>query len=138
MAKVKVELVKYDMDKTKKRKRKNLLVDAKNEQAVVDQLERIHKGEKVDTIHEIIWDEEQIKESRQQDREKENEIFTGEVKFFDPEKGFGFIMADEDIDDLFFHASAVSGDEARDRDRVEFEIGRGPKGPCAIHIKVIY
>jgi len=41
MPKVKVELVKYDTEKTKKRKRENLLVDAKTEQAVIAKLEKI-------------------------------------------------------------------------------------------------
>ncbi|MCO4793374.1 MAG: cold shock domain-containing protein [Bacteriovoracaceae bacterium] len=64
-------------------------------------------------------------------------MFTGEVKFFDDTKGFGFIAPDEDMDDLFFHGTAVSGDEVTDEDRVEFELSESPKGPCAIHVKKI-
>jgi hypothetical protein len=55
MAKATVELVKYDMDKTKKRKRANFSVADKTEEAVIAKLEKIHKGEKVETIHEIVW-----------------------------------------------------------------------------------
>ena len=85
MKKVLVKLVKYDMDKTKKRKRKDVFVDGQNESDVIAQLEKIHKGEKVVTIHEIIWDEEQLA------RLNKSYPTVGKVKFFDTEKGFGFI-----------------------------------------------
>lgn len=62
MKKVKVTLVKYDLTKTKNRNRKDMLVDNQSESAVIAQLERIHKGEEVLRIHEIVWDENQIKE----------------------------------------------------------------------------
>ncbi|MGK0367244.1 MAG: hypothetical protein ACI9QD_000378 [Thermoproteota archaeon] len=58
MTKVKVSLVKYDMDKTKKRNRKNFFVESKTESDVITQLEKIHKGEKVVEIKEIIWAED--------------------------------------------------------------------------------
>jgi hypothetical protein len=67
MSKVKVDLVSYDMDKTKKRKRKNLLVAEKSEQAVINQLERIHKGEKVVEIQQIIWHEDLITPENSED-----------------------------------------------------------------------
>ena len=138
MAKVKVKIVKYDMDKTKKRSRKNILVDDKNEESIITQLEKIHKGEKVVTIHEIQWDEDYIKKSIQKEVAKIRKLKTGEVKFFNKEKGFGFIAPDdEQIEDLFFHASAVLEDDLRDFDIVEFEISKSPKGPCAIHIKLL-
>ena len=60
MKEIKVKLVKYDMTKTKNRNRKDMLVDNQSEQAGITQLERIHKGEKVITIHELVWDENQI------------------------------------------------------------------------------
>lgn len=66
MTKVKVSLVRYDMDKTKKRKRKNFLVDSKTENDVIKQLERIHKGEKVVEILELVWDEESIESAEPQ------------------------------------------------------------------------
>ncbi len=128
MTKFTVELVKYDTLKTKKRKRKDLVVDAQTKASVIEKLERIHKGDKVDVIHEIIWGE--IKEEVSTPSEK----FEGRIKFFDPEKGFGFIKPKLDMDDLFFHESALGGFEIYDDDLVEFEIGEGPKGPVAIHI----
>ena len=60
----------------------------------------------------------------------------GTVKFFNGSKGFGFITT-EGGDDLFFHASEIQGDEPRDGDKVEFEVGQGKKGPCAVGVKVV-
>lgn len=135
MKKIKVQLVKYDMTKTKNRKREGLLVDNKSEQAIRAQLEKIHKGEQVVALHEIVWDEAQIREViRQEDSEQ---LFYGVVKFFETEKGFGFIQTDEKMDDLFFHKSACAHGVPHDRDRVEFKISRGPKGLSAINVKLV-
>jgi len=60
----------------------------------------------------------------------------GTVKFFNGSKGFGFITP-ESGDDLFFHISEIQGDEPRDGDKVEFEVGQGNKGPCAVNVKVV-
>lgn len=130
MNKVKVELVKYDMTKTKNRKRKDMLVENRSEGAVIDQLERIHKGEQVIKIHEIIWGAAESSGPRP-------EVFTGVVKFFDQEKGFGFIRPDEDMDELFFHQTACTEGVPADRERVEFEISKTPKGFAAIRVKAI-
>jgi cold shock protein len=137
MKRVNVLFVKYDMTKTKGRKRENMLVDGKNEKAVRTQLERIHKGEQVVTIHEIVWDEKQIAEVIRHDEVDSEEFFLGTVKFFNTEKGFGFIQPDEDMDNLFFHKSACKDGIPADRDRVEFKISQTPKGLSAIHVRVV-
>ena len=44
--------------------------------------------------------------------------------------------ANLDGSDLFFHISSVQGNEPNDGDTVEYELGEGPKGPCAVNVKV--
>ena len=62
---------------------------------------------------------------------------TGTVKWYNPEKGFGFIERDGGGDDLFVHRSAVGWQTLGEGDRVEFTEGHGPKGPSAETITVI-
>ena len=61
---------------------------------------------------------------------------TGTVKFFNGSKGFGFITQDEG-EDLFFHITELEGQEANEGDKVEYEVGEGRKGPCAVKVKVV-
>ncbi len=61
----------------------------------------------------------------------------GTVKFFNATKGFGFITTEEGKD-LFFHISEINGTEPRDGDSVTFEMGSGPKGPCAVKVAVVH
>ena len=60
---------------------------------------------------------------------------TGKVKFFNDQKGFGFITPDEGGSDLFVHISAVSAGTLQEDDKVEYEVGEGQKGPCAIDVR---
>ncbi len=59
---------------------------------------------------------------------------TGTVKFFNETKGFGFIIQDDGEVDLFVHASEVSGGILKEGDLVEYEVGQGKKGPCAVKV----
>lgn len=63
---------------------------------------------------------------------------TGKVKWYDVEKGFGF-LATEDGDEVFVHASALpAGVEAlKPGSRVEFGVADGKRGPQALSIRVL-
>ncbi|HLP23227.1 MAG TPA: cold shock domain-containing protein [Microbacteriaceae bacterium] len=62
---------------------------------------------------------------------------TGKVKFFDDEKGFGFIASDE-VGEVFLHASALpDGVTVRPGARVEFSIAEGKRGTQALSVRVI-
>ena len=58
---------------------------------------------------------------------------TGKVKWFNETKGFGFIEQ-ENGKDMFVHKNDVTG-SIDEGDEVEFEVGEGRKGPCAINVK---
>ncbi|MEZ4887745.1 MAG: cold shock domain-containing protein [Chitinophagales bacterium] len=60
----------------------------------------------------------------------------GIVKFFNDEKGYGFITDRDTQDSLFVHIENVTG-EIGTNDKVTFEIANGPKGPVAVEVKVI-
>ena len=59
---------------------------------------------------------------------------TGTVKFFNAEKGFGFIKPDNGGNDLFVHTTGIENGPISEGDTVEFEIGEGQKGPCAVRV----
>ena len=64
----------------------------------------------------------------------------GTVKWFNAEKGFGFIAQDGGGADVFVHYSAIDSSGYRSLDegqRVEFEIGQGNKGPQATAVSAI-
>ncbi|MBN2554310.1 MAG: cold-shock protein [Anaerolineales bacterium] len=63
----------------------------------------------------------------------------GTVKWFNSEKGFGFIERDEG-DDVFVHYTAIQGDGYRNLEegqRVEFAIEQGPKGLQAANVTAV-
>ncbi|MEX5302818.1 transcription antiterminator/RNA stability regulator CspE [Kocuria sabuli] len=65
---------------------------------------------------------------------------TGTVKWFNADKGFGFITPEDGSKDVFAHFSAINSGGYRsleENQRVEFETQDGPKGPQAANITVI-
>lgn len=62
----------------------------------------------------------------------------GTVKWFNPDKGFGFITPDEGGADVFAHFSAIAATGFRtleENQRVEFDVTQGQKGPQAENIR---
>lgn len=63
---------------------------------------------------------------------------TGKVKWFNSQKGFGFIVQ-EDNKDLFVHFKDVLGgiESLKENDTVEFEVAEGRKGLQAVNVKKV-
>ncbi|MBN4081659.1 cold-shock protein [bacterium AH-315-C07] len=59
---------------------------------------------------------------------------TGTVKWFNNQKGFGFIVPDDSGKDVFVHQKGLI-DEIRENDKVEYEVEDGPKGLNAVNVK---
>lgn len=66
-------------------------------------------------------------------------MVTGTVKWFNPDKGFGFI-SQEDGPDVFVHFSAITGEGYRnleENQKVEFDVTQGQKGPQATNVRPV-
>ncbi|AQT86963.1 cold shock-like protein CspLB (plasmid) [Paenibacillus larvae subsp. larvae] len=65
---------------------------------------------------------------------------TGTVKWFNAEKGFGFIQIEQG-NDVFVHFSAIEGDGYKSLDegqRVQFNVTQGNRGPQAENVSKVY
>jgi CspA family cold shock protein len=60
----------------------------------------------------------------------------GTVKFYNATKGYGFIKAKENGEEIFVHSTGVT-EPIRDNDKVEFEVIEGKKGMNAVKVKKI-
>ena len=62
----------------------------------------------------------------------------GTVRWFDPERGFGFLAPEDESADVFVHASEIAAEPRvlREGQAVEFEVGEGPRGPQALRVRI--
>ena len=68
------------------------------------------------------------------------ERLTGRVKWFNSQKGFGFIVPDNGSKDLFVHYSSIKSEgykSLREEQKVEYEVEQSDKGDKAINVTVI-
>ena len=67
-------------------------------------------------------------------REKDSTVI-GNIKHYNPSRGFGFIITDSETD-IFFHVSGLAeGYYPASGDQVQFEMGNGKRGPIAIQVQ---
>jgi CspA family cold shock protein len=67
-----------------------------------------------------------------------NKMATGTVKWFNDEKGYGFITPDDSGKDLFVHHSAIQGSGFKslaEGAKVSYDAEQGPKGPAAANVQ---
>ncbi|NWN47246.1 cold-shock protein [Pseudomonas sp. MAFF 301514] len=65
---------------------------------------------------------------------------TGTVKWFNAEKGFGFIKPDDGSPDVFVHYSKIQSDGYKtlgEENKVAFDVEQGEKGPQAVNVRVV-
>jgi CspA family cold shock protein len=65
---------------------------------------------------------------------------TGTVKWFNDQKGYGFITPEDGDKDLFVHQSSIEGDGFRslaEGAKVSYDTEQGPKGPAAANVRAL-
>jgi CspA family cold shock protein len=90
-------------------------------------------------IHPSATVNAQLLRSTESSARKQYAMPSGTVKWFNAEKGFGFIVPDDGSQDLFAHYSAIEATGYRSLEegqKVTFEVAQGPKGPQAASIKI--
>jgi CspA family cold shock protein len=60
----------------------------------------------------------------------------GTVKFFNDEKGFGFITPGTGGSEIFVHNTGLI-DKIRENDKVSYDVEQGRKGPNAVNVKIV-
>ncbi len=84
---------------------------------------------------EISVDDIDISTPKKGEYEEELSEVRGRVKFFNEEKGYGFILEAKTKKSYFVHTDQLK-EPIRDHDKVVFEKGQGPKGPVALNVRL--
>ena len=93
----------------------------------------------MDRSPDTVWARAGVTRILERQTESSTAMTTGTVKFFNSEKGYGFISR-EDGDDVFVHYSNIEGSGYRSLEegqRVEFDVGPGRKGDEAQNVRVV-
>jgi cold shock protein len=61
----------------------------------------------------------------------------GTVKFYDAQKGFGFIKHNDSNKEIFVHSSGLKSQTIKEGDSIEFDLQEGKKGMNAVNVQVI-
>jgi CspA family cold shock protein len=83
---------------------------------------------------------ERQKAGLERPRKEGSLVATGTVKWFSPEKGYGFVTPDDGSADVFVHFSSIVGEGYKNLEegqKVEYEVTAGQKGPQAANVKPI-
>lgn len=141
--------IEKEKKRLKKREEKKKKMDARKAEAKVSGSKGIefayvdHLGNLTDTppdpskkIKVTAQDIEiSVPKTLESDKEKMDPIRKGTVTFFDPSKGFGFIVDTETQEKYFTHVSGLI-DEITESDKVTFELERGMKGMNAVRVSL--
>ena len=85
---------------------------------------------------EIDLEDIMISVPKKTEEDEDKFLRKGIVKFFNNDKGFGFIRDKANDDSVFVHIDNVE-EPIKEGDKVTFEIGSGPKGPIALNVKKV-
>ena len=92
-----------------------------------------NKPEYMDDEDQVELEDILISTPKKEELEDEDGLRHGVVKFFNDEKGYGFIIDPNTNESFFVHADNLK-EEITDRDKVAFEVGKGEKGPVALNV----
>ncbi|MFY0644294.1 MAG: cold shock domain-containing protein [Bacteroidia bacterium] len=86
-------------------------------------------------VEEVSLDDIQISTPKKEESDVGEFTRTGVVKFFDTDKGYGFIIDPATQESFFVHYDSITEDITQN-DKVTFEVGKGEKGPVALDVRL--
>ncbi len=127
---------KRKQEKVEKKKQKKLDGDNSEEFMYVDEDGNLTPNPPDRTRRKKINIEEiEISTPKNLDSDQSKYTKEGYVKFYSEEKGYGFIEETATGEDYFVHVDNLV-EAIKEKDRIVFEIGSGPKGPIAINVRL--